>query len=166
MDICKLFKSGLTFDAFVSTDTGLYRDKTLEIFNQIVFSEEYIHKIKNINRKINVIICAEMWCSDCMINVPVIEKIRQYNGNINISIVGKEGNEAYFKKYANGESVKIPTFIFYDEKFNEIGSLVQHPKKIKEIISKGNQPNIIVSMRKYKKGEYAQETLKDILEIL
>ena len=166
MDIYELFKSGLSFDAFVSTDTGSYRDRTLEIFNQINFDEEYIHKIKNINRKINVIICAEMWCPDCMINVPVLEKMRKYNDNINISIVGKEGNEEYFKKYAHGESVKIQTFVFYDEDFNEIGSIIEHPKKIKDIIANGNQPNIIVAMRKYRKGEYAQETLKDILEIL
>ncbi len=166
MDIYELFMKGLSFEAFVNTDTGSYKDKTLEIFNQINFDEEYIDKIKNISNKINIIICAEMWCPDCMINVPVVEKMRQYNNNISIAIVGKEGNEEYFKKYSHGESVKIPTFVFYDEDYNEIGSLVEHPKKIKEIIAKGNQPNIIVAMRKYRKGEYAQETLKDILEIM
>jgi len=33
-------------------------------------------------------------------------------------------------------------------------------------MANGNQPNIIVAMRKYRKGEYAVETLKDILEII
>lgn len=166
MNIYDLFLSGLSFDTFVNTDTGSYKDKTLEVFNQINFDEEYIDKIKSIQKKINVLICAEMWCPDCMINVPVVEKMRQYNSNINISIVGKEGNEEYFKKYTQGESVKIPTFVLYDEDFKELGSFVEHPKILKKIIADNNQANRIVAMRKYRKGEYAQETLKDILEIL
>ncbi len=161
-----LFSTGMSFDEFVNTDTSTYKEKTLEVLNFISFEEEYIERIKSIERIINILVCAEMWCPDCMINVPVLEKIKEHNPNIKISIVKKEGNEAFFGKYTHNGVVKIPTFVFYDENFKELGSFVEHPKKVTEIISKGNQPNIIVAMRKYRKGEYANETLKDILEII
>jgi len=166
MDGYELFQSGVSFNDFVNTDTGSYREKTLEIFDTMEIDDDLLNKIKSIDRKINVLICAEMWCPDCMINVPVVEKMRTYNDNINISIVEKGGNEDFFKKYSYSDSAKIPTFLFCDENFKELGSFVEHPKKIKDIMANGNQPNIIVAMRKYRKGEYAVETLKDILEII
>lgn len=166
MDIYDLYNKGVSFEEFVNKDKDTYREKTLEILNKIKLNDDLINKVKSIDKKIKVLVCAEIWCPDCMINVPVLEKIRQYNDNIDISIVEKDGNEDFFIKYSEEDRVKIPTFVFFDENFQELGSFVEHPKKIKDIISKGNQPNIIVAMRKYRKGEYAEETLKDILEIL
>lgn len=166
MDASCLYDKGVSFDEFVNKDKDTYREKTLEILNKIKLNDDLINKVKSIDKKIKVLVCAEIWCPDCMINVPVLEKIRQYNDNIDISIVEKDGNEDFFIKYSEEDRVKIPTFVFFDENFKELGSFVEHPKKIKGIISKGNQPNIIVAMRKYRKGEYANETLKDILEIL
>lgn len=166
MGVLELFSTGMSFDEFVNTDTSTYREKTIEILNSINFEEEHIKRIKSIDKAINILVCAEIWCPDCMINVPVLEKMRECNSNFNISIVKKEGNENFFNKYNPNGTVKIPTFVLYDEKFNELGSFVEHPKNITEIISKGNQPNIIVTMRKYRKGEYAKETLNDILEII
>lgn len=166
MEINEVYKKGVTFDEFVNQDTDAYKEKTLQILEKIDFNEEQKKKIKLIDKKINVLICAEMWCPDCMINVPVIEKMKLLNDNINISIVGKEGNEEVFKKYAPEENIKIPTFVFHDENFEEMGSIVEYPKKIAQILSDGNQARRIVAMRKYRKGEYANETLNDILDIL
>ncbi|WP_425449355.1 thioredoxin family protein [Dethiothermospora halolimnae] len=166
MEICDLYKSGVTFDEFVNMDTDTYKEKTLEIFNSIEFDDELTSKIKAIDTKVKILVCGEMWCPDCMINVPVLEKMKGYNDNIDISIVGKEGNEEFFKKYTSDENVRIPTFVIYDNDYNELGSFVEHPKKIKEIMETANQPNRIVAMRKYRKGEYAQDTLRDILEII
>lgn len=166
MGIHELYKDGVTFQNFVNQDTDAYKEKTLQILEKIEFSKEQLNKINSIDKNINILICAEMWCPDCMINVPVIEKMKQLNKNISLSIVGKEGNEEFFKKYAPEENIKIPTFVIYDENFREMGSLVEHPKKIKEILSNSNQPNRIVAMRKYRKGEFAKETLDDILDII
>ncbi|EOD00017.1 thioredoxin family protein [Caldisalinibacter kiritimatiensis] len=166
MEACDLFNKGTSFEKFVNRDNGTYKEKTLEVLNSIEFSEELAEQVKSINRKIKILVCAELWCPDCMINVPVLEKMSQINSNISFSIVGKEGNEDFFKKFCDQEKIRIPTFVFYDEDFNELGSFVEHPKQLKYIMEHGSQANIIVAKRKYKKGEYAEETLKDILEIL
>ncbi|WP_427340385.1 thioredoxin family protein [Caloranaerobacter sp. DY30410] len=166
MDVSCLYDKGVSFDEFVNKDKDTYREKALEILDKMKLNDDLINKVKSIDKKIKVLVCAEIWCPDCMINVPVLAKMKQLNDNIDISIVEKNGNEDFFIKYSEEDRVKIPTFVFFDENFKELGSFVEHPKKIKDIISKGNQPNIIVAMRKYRKGEYAEETLKDILEIL
>ncbi|MBS4535035.1 thioredoxin family protein [Clostridium sp. D2Q-14] len=166
MNIKEIFNSGISFEEFVNNDADTYKEKTLEIYQNIEFDEKLVDRVKGINKKINILACAEIWCPDCMINVPVLKKMKDYNDNIDIAIVLKEGNEEIFKKYGISGAIRIPTFIIYDEKFNELGSFVEYPKEIKNIVNSGNQPKIIVAKRKYRKGEYANETLKDILNVI
>ncbi|MBS4536837.1 thioredoxin family protein [Clostridium sp. D2Q-11] len=166
MSLFEIFNDGISFEEFVNNDGDTYKEKTIEIYKSIEFSEELINRIKNINKKINILACAEIWCPDCMINVPVLRKMKDYNENIDIAIVPKEGYEEVFKKHSVAGGIRIPTFVIYDEEFNELGSFVEYPKEIKNIVNSGNQPKIIVAKRKYRKGEYAEETLKDILNII
>lgn len=166
MEIKNLFNKGVSFEEFVNQDTDDYKEKTLEILGGIQFEADQVSKIEQINQKVYILICAEMWCPDCMINVPVIEKMRLLNDNISLSVVSKEGNQDFFKKYTPEEGIKIPTFVVFNKDFEEMGSLVEHPKAIKDILASSNQANRIVAMRKYRKGEYAKETLEDILKII
>lgn len=162
----ELFEKGMTFSEFVEMDKDSYKEKILEIYSSIKFKAEVVDRIKSINKTINVLICAEMWCPDCMINVPVVEKMREINKDIHISIVGKDENEEFFKKYSNSEILKIPTFIFFDEYFNVLGYFVERPNIVKEASMSSNQVDVIVTMRKYRRGEYTLETLEDILNII
>ncbi|WP_416197282.1 MAG: Thioredoxin [Sporanaerobacter sp.] len=165
MEAKEIFERGVSFEDFVNMDSNSYREKTLEIYDSLSFKEESIERIKSIDKKINILICAEIWCPDCMINVPIVEKMRQINENIHISIVGKEENKDFFKVFNIEENiVRIPTFVFYDEYFTQLGSFVERPTCIKKVYNSGNQPSIIVTMRKYRKGEYVEETLKEVLE--
>lgn len=164
MQISDLFESGMSFDQFISTDEESYREKSLKTLESIDFEKEYIEKIKSIDKNINILVCGEIWCADCMLNIPVVEKMRKYNDKIKVSIVNKD---MILESNLNLEKqMKLPTFIIYDEEFNELGIFTEYPKKIKEIIEDGNESNFLVNIRKYRKGGYAQETLKDILEII
>lgn len=165
MQISKQFEKGMSFDDFIKTeDEESYKEKGLEILDSIDFTEEYIKKIESIDEKINILVYGEVWCVECMISIPAIEKMREYNKNISVSIFNKE------VKIESGmeleERVKLPTFIVYDKEFNRLGVLKQFPKKLKEIIDSGNESNILVHIRKYRKGEYVQEVVKDILDII
>lgn len=164
MQMRELFKTGMSFNEFIETDEESYREKSLEMLENINFKEDYIDQIKKINKDINILICGEIWCADCMINIPVIEKMRKYNNKINISIVDKE--MLLVSNFKAEMQIKLPTFIIYDDKFNELGVFTEHPRKIKEIIEDGNESIFLVSIRKYRKGGYTEETLKDVLDII
>lgn len=164
MNIYDLFNSGKSFDEFVNQDTSVYKDNTLQILDNIHFNPELIERVKNIDKPINILVCAEIWCPDCMINVPVVEKMRQYNENIKIAIVSREGNEIFIGK--ENKNVRIPTFIVMDDEYEELGRFIEYPKTVYNAIKSANQPNIIVTRRKYKKGEYTKDTLEDVLKII
>ncbi|WP_204260220.1 thioredoxin family protein [Caloranaerobacter azorensis] len=129
MDISCLYDKGVSFDEFVNKDKDAYKEKVLEILNKIRLSDELINKIKIIDKKIKVLVCAEIWCPDCMINVPVLAKMKEYNNNIDISIVEKNGNEDFFIKYSEEDRIKIPTFVFLMRNLKSLAVLLNTRKK-------------------------------------
>ncbi len=164
MQISELFKKGISFDDFIKTEDESYKEKILDVLASIEFDQEYIERIESIDQDINILISGELWCADCLINIPVIEKMKSYNDKIHLSIVTKEDIiESGIKPDTH---IKLPTFIVYDAEFKELGIFIEHPRKIKEIIEGGNESNFLVQIRKYRKGGYASETLKDVLYMI
>lgn len=158
MRMVESFNKGLSFDEFLNSSDEKDRNNTLEMYNNIKLDEVLVEKIKNIDKKINILVCAEIWCPDCVINLPAVKKMKDLNNNINISIIERKGYEDEFEK--------IPTFIIYDKEFNELGRFIERPKNIKDIEKNGTQPEIIVAKRQYRKGEYITSTIKDIINII
>ncbi|MGO1369699.1 MAG: thioredoxin family protein [Senegalia sp. (in: firmicutes)] len=152
------FNKGLSFDEFLNKSDEDDRNKTLEMYENIKLDDDLIKSIMNIKNEINILACAEMWCPDCVINLPALKKMKDLNDNINISTIKRDGYENEFEK--------IPTFIIYDEKFNKLGRFIERPITIKEVEKTGTQPEIIVAKKKYRKGEYITDTIKDIINII
>lgn len=166
MTFQELFLKGCTFEQFVNKDMDINRDRTLELYHQIELSEELIASIESIDIPIKILAFAEIWCPDCMINVPALQKIQDINHKLEIKLLPREGNEESLIAYKVGGKAKIPTFIVMDENFNELGVFIETPKVIKDIVARGNQVEVIVAKRKYRKGENVIDTIKEILEFI
>ncbi|MCT4564549.1 MAG: thioredoxin family protein [Maledivibacter sp.] len=166
MDIKKLYDSGIAYEEFMSHDDGAYQDKILEIYNNIEIDDTLLDRINSIHKEINVLVFAEIWCPDCVINLPALKKICDLNKHINMKIVSRKGNEEYLNDFKVDGKAKIPTFVFLDVDFKPVGTFIEIPQVIGEILGKGDQVDIIVAKRKYKKGEFTKETIKDILKII
>ncbi|SDL27762.1 thioredoxin family protein [Natronincola ferrireducens] len=166
MNLHQLFELGVSFQEFLNKDQDINREKTLEIYENIFLTEEMVHKIQKIDTPIYVLAFAEIWCPDCMINVPALQKMKDINPKIEVAILPREGYEAYMSGYKVGGKVKIPTFVILDSQYEEKGVFIETPKIVKDIVAKGNQVEIIVAKRKYRKGEYIKDTIEEILNII
>ncbi|KXZ38939.1 Thioredoxin [Alkalithermobacter thermoalcaliphilus JW-YL-7 = DSM 7308] len=161
-----LFRAGKKFIEFLEESDETYKNKMKEILDNIKIENKIKQSIESINKSINILAFAEAWCPDCQINLPAVYILTTLNENIKLSIVSRDGNEEFLSRYKVNGKPKIPTFIIMDDEFNEMGSFIEIPGILKDIISRGNQPEIIVAKRKYKKGEYCKDTLLDILKII
>ncbi len=166
MSIQDLFQKGQSFLYFINQDQDTYKEKTLELYEKISIPEALTQEIRKLNRTINVLVFAEIWCPDCMINVPVLQKMSDINSNIKIRIVSRSGNEALMEAYKLKGKPKIPTFVFMNEGYEELGIFIEQPKVVKEVELKGKQVEIIVAKRKYRKGEFYIETIEEIMGII
>lgn len=166
MSLQQLFNKAVSFEDFAPNDQDANKERLLEIYNKIEIHEEVISKIQSINKKIHILAFAELWCPDCIINLPALKKINDINPNIIFRILPRDGYEEYMEKYKIGGKPKIPTYVILNDKFEEQGAFIENPKVVKDIVNKGNQVEIIVAKRKYKKGEYVNDTIEEIINII
>lgn len=166
MEARELFNKGISYEKLLKESDEDNKNKINEVFNSIDFEEKNLNRIKSIDKEINVLMVAELWCPDCIMNVPAVKKMQEINSNIRISIVDIEENRHFFSKYAVEEKVKIPTFVFYNEDFKEIGSFIEKPSIVKDVYSKNDQVQVVVTTRNYRKGKFLEETLTEILDII
>lgn len=162
----QLFELGMCFEVFAPNSQDANIEKLLKVYNEIDLDDELISKIESIDKPIYILAFAEAWCPDCIVNLPAIKKISDINPNITFRILPKENNEKYMENYKIGGKPKIPTFVILNDKFEEIGVFIESPRVVKDIVNKGNQVEIIVAKRKYNKGEFVKETIKEILNII
>ncbi|CAH2215273.1 thioredoxin family protein [Tepidibacter aestuarii] len=166
MSLKDLFFKGISFQEFLESSEDVYKEKIEKIKNSINMDKKLMNKIKSVQKKIYILVFAEDWCPDCQINLPGVSFICDLNVNINLRIVSRERNEEALNKYSFNGKPKIPTFIIMDEDFEELGVFIELPTILKEIINRGNEAEILVSKRKYKKGEYTKNTIDDVLKII
>lgn len=162
----ELMNIGCSFEEFINQDKDINRDKTVEIYEAIELDNKLIDRVKAVENIFYILVFAEIWCPDCMINVPALQKINDINPNIAISILPRDGYEEYLSPYKIGGKVKIPTFLILNEKFDIIGTFIETPKAVKDVVDRGNQVEIIIAKRKYRKGEYVKDTIEEILKYL
>ncbi len=89
---------GKDYKSYLQGSTDEHRKIQESIFEKITLSEEGIKKIKEIDRKIKLLVFAEVYCPDCRVFIPFIEKIRAENENIKVEIVKRSGNEDEMEK--------------------------------------------------------------------
>ena len=166
MSTQEIFEKGISFMEFVNQDQDAYKEKTIEIYEQSSIDKNLEKEIKGVKEVINVLAFAGIWCPDCMINVPALQKMGEQNSNFKLSIVSREGNESYMEAYKVGGKPKIPTFVFLNDKFETLGVFVERPTVVKQVEANGKETEVIVVKRKYKKGEYIKNTIEEILDIL
>ncbi|WP_245984626.1 thioredoxin family protein [Biomaibacter acetigenes] len=166
MDVQEMFEKGVIYSDFLKGADEKSYLKLHEIYNNLHFSEDIKGRIKSIGREINVLIFAETWCPDCVVSVPALVKMAEENKNIKYAILPREGHEDFLEKYRYEGKPRIPTFVFYDENFSELGSFVEIPQKIKIIYEKGYQPDIIVARREYRQGKYYNMIAEEFLKII
>jgi thiol-disulfide isomerase/thioredoxin len=166
MSLRELFKSGISFIELLNKSDEPYRNKCEEIINSIKIDEGVLNKIKSITKKVKILAFAELWCPDCQINLPAVNAMTENNNIIEFKIVPREGNENFIEKYKLDGKVKIPTLIIMDEDFNEIGSFIEVPQIVRDVVNRGNQVEIIVAKREYRNGKYITNTIEEVLDII
>ena len=166
MSFQQLFEKGISFEVFAPDNHDVNMEKLLEIYNGIEIDEELFNKIKSIDNPIYILAFAELWCSDCIINLPALRRINDINPGIVFRILPKDFDGDCTEECEVRDKLKIPTFVILNNKFEEIGTFVENPKILNDIINKGNQVEVVVAKRKYQKGEYVSETIEEIIDII
>lgn len=87
---------------------------------------------------LNVLVIAEDWCGDVISNVPPLGRLAEASGMLNIRVFLRDQNPDLMDQYLKeGKYRSIPVFVVFDENFNELGTMLERPQAVTDLIAQG-----------------------------
>ena len=130
------FESGMTYDAYKAQMTR-NREQVEQNEKDLELKAEDVEALQGLPQTVNVMALAEDWCGDVVANLPVLGKLAQESGgklNVRIHLRDQEPGSQIMDQYLNrGEFKSIPTLIFLDGDFNELGVWVERPDSVTKL---------------------------------
>src|SRR5437773_10223903 len=78
----------------------------------------------------NVLVLVIDPCPDVYTNLPILNKIAQESGKLNLSIFMRDDNKDLMSQFMNGPYESVPVFAFFDQDFNLRSVFIERPKSV------------------------------------
>jgi Thioredoxin len=130
------FDEGLTYDAFKDQMTR-NRDRLEENEHRVALGADDLAAFRALPRPVKVLVLAEDWCGDVIANLPVLGRLAEESGKLDVRIFLRDQNDDIMQRYLNkGQFKSIPVFVFFDESFRELGHWIERPASVTEVRAK------------------------------
>ncbi|MBV8717686.1 MAG: thioredoxin family protein [Chloroflexi bacterium] len=130
------FDAGLTYDAYKAQMTR-NREQFEQNEKDLQLSAEDAQAFAKLPQRVNVLALAEDWCGDVIANLPIVGRIAEASGgklNLRILLRDQQPGEQVMDEHLNkGQYKSIPTIIFLDEDFKEVGVWVERPESVTKL---------------------------------
>ncbi|MCC9075960.1 SelT/SelW/SelH family protein [Litorilinea aerophila] len=126
------FEQGMTYEAYKAQMT---RNREQFEANEaaVTFDPDDLAFFAGLPHPLNVLVLAEDWCGDVIANLPVLGRLAQESGKLNLRIFLRDQNLDLMDQYLkDGQFRSIPTFVFFDADFNELGHWIERPARVTE----------------------------------
>ncbi|MCC7371620.1 MAG: thioredoxin family protein [Chloroflexi bacterium] len=100
----------------------------------VTLGEKELAPFKGLPKPVNVLMLAEDWCGDVIANTPIIGRLASEVDTLNLRVFLRDQNTDIMDAYLNqGKYKSIPTVVFFDEGFNELGRWVERPASVTKL---------------------------------
>lgn len=159
----EIYLKGFSYDKYLGIASKDELEKLDELYKNIVISDEFINKIKSVNKKISVLASVETWCPFARVFLTTMRKINEINYIFDLSLItyGRGVSElAGYLKIGEDDFV-VPTAVFLNESFSKLRVFNGFPEKYHN----DNTLDTIDGTRNYLKGKSVNDILEDILMV-
>ena len=124
------FEQGMTYEEYKAQMTRS-RDRLEANEQNLQLSQEDLAPFTGLSQPLNVLVLAEDWCGDVIANLPALGRLAAESGKLNVRIFLRDQNLDIMDQYLKeGQFRSIPVFVFFDERFNEIGRMIERPESV------------------------------------
>jgi Thioredoxin len=127
------FEHGLTYQQYKEQMT---RNREQFDKNEAQFqpAPADVEALRGLPQPLNVAVMAEDWCGDVIANLPVLGKLAQTTGKLNLRVFLRDQNLDIMDQYLKeGKFRSIPVFAFFDQDFNVVGQFIERPASVTEL---------------------------------
>ena len=127
------FEQGMTYEAYKAQMTR-NRDRLEDNERAVTLRPEDTQFFAQLAEPLNVLVLVEDWCGDVINNVPVVVKLAEATGKLKLRFFLRDQNLDLMDQYLNrGTFRSIPTVVFFDQDFRELGHWIERPAIITEL---------------------------------
>lgn len=127
------FESGMTYAAYKAQMTR-NREQVEQNEADLQLNADDVQAFRGLPQTVNVMALAEDWCGDVIANLPVLGKLEEAaDGKLNVRIHLRDqepGTQIMNEHLNKGQFKSIPTFVFLDGSFNEVGVWIERPDSV------------------------------------
>jgi hypothetical protein len=132
-----VFEGGKTYAEYrqqILDAGGPSRDKLELSESTLAQTKIDVEPFSRLPKPLKVLVLSEAWCSDCSDNVPILNRIAEETGKLNVRIISRDEHLEIADQYLkDGEFRAIPTMIFMDDQMNEIGTFMERPQSVTDL---------------------------------
>jgi hypothetical protein len=130
------FDSGMTYDAYKAQMTR-NREQVEQNEKDLQLSASDVQAVQGLPRSLNVVALAEDWCGDVIANLPILGRLEQESAGklrVRVHLRDQEPGTKIMDEHLNrGQYRSIPTVIFLDGDFNEVGLWIERPASVTKL---------------------------------
>ena len=124
------FAQGITYEAFKASMTR-NREQLEANERAVALDSADVAAFRALRRPLHVVAIAEDWCGDVVANLPVLARLAEASGKLDLRVFDKSKHPELIARYKKeGTFESIPVFVFFDEAFREVGVWIERPASV------------------------------------
>lgn len=124
------FAQGMTYDEYKAQMTR-NQERLAENEALVTLPAEEVAFFAGLPERLHVLALVEDWCGDVLNNVPVLMRLAEESGTLDVRFFLRDQNPDLMDRYLNeGVHRSIPVFALFDDAFNPLGHWIERPARI------------------------------------
>ena len=129
------FEQGMSYAAYKAQMTR-NRERLEANEKTVELADEDLTFFNRLPAPLPALMLAEDWCGDVIANLPVLARLAEASGKIDLRIFLRDQNLDLMDQYLkDGQFRSIPVVVFFDADFNELGHWIERPARISELMT-------------------------------
>jgi hypothetical protein len=124
------FAQGLAYDAYKAQMTR-NQERFQANERRVVLNDADLAAFRAFTSPLHVLVLAEDWCGDVIDNLPILGRLAAVTGTLDVRVFPRDQNLDLMDQYLKeGKYRSIPVFVFFDDKFKELGHFIERPDSV------------------------------------
>jgi hypothetical protein len=99
-----------------------------------------VEPFRRLAQPLQVLVLSEDWCGDCTDNLPILNRIAEESGKLDVRILSRDENLDVMDRYLkNGEFRSIPLILFLDAAGEVVGAFTERPDSVTDLRARRRQ---------------------------
>ena len=110
------------------------RDTIEQIERDVALDPDCLERLRALPEPLRALAIAEDWCRDSIDNLPIVARLAETSGKLDLRVFTKEQAPELMALYLkDGKYESLPVFVLFDGEFNEVGRFIERPDSVTEL---------------------------------